>query len=310
MKKLHVCYTILSLFVLGLIATSCKKEVKSIDGLSFRLESYEDFLWEKQSPDTIKVALNTEFIECDGLDKSLKLALCDYDGKVVSAEDVSVFVDGVLIDKNVIEIPVGDGKSVTEIGLVVNKSLLMETKVYDWYLKVYDTAGLDKVLYEYDGAVGEVGNKDSWIFGTQICVNNSHVSNPLALGAGWSAFVAVCLLLLIYIISRSKNPSVKFTYIKIDTGGGESRYSTQGCYQVLLTSDRNKKFGFWHWLSKGKIAVVYDEFWTTDVIIKKGRGTNLSIRTKGDYILPDEPVRREEFMIKNDNGQVATLLTN
>lgn len=310
MKRLHIYYKIVCLFALGLIVSGCGKEAKPIEGLSFSLESYDDFLWEQQEPDTIKVALNTEFSECDGFRKSLKLALCDYNGKVVPASDVSVFVDGVLIDRNVIEIPVVEGKHETEIGLVINRSLLMETKVYDWYLKVYDTAGLDKVLYEYEGAVCEVSPEDSWVFGTQISVDNSHVSNPLALGTGWSVAIMLAVLLLIYLIARAKNPSVKFTYIKIDTGAGESKYSTQGCYRVVLTNNSNLKFGFWHWLSNGKVAVIYNEFWTSDVTIKKGRGANLTILTMGEYVLPDEPLRREEFVIKNANGQKATLITN
>ena len=310
MKKL--LFNIVIMAVVAIMSVGCAEEVAPVNGAAFEVESYDDFLWDEYIPDTLKFTINAEFKECGAIKKPLVLALCDANGKVVPTNKAQVYVDGVPARGNKMEIEVvGEDESEIEVGIVISEELLVESAVYDWHIKLEDNAGLSQVLSkDQSGAMYSVGENDPWMLGMDVCVVNNRVANSLKVGFDLGLLATLAILLLIFILGRRKNPSVKFTRITIDTGDGDRVYSTQGCYKVVLTSNSNLKFGFWHWFTNGKVTVIYNEFWTSDVTIKKARGSNLIIRTAGDYILPDEPVRREEFIIKNDKGQKATLTTN
>lgn len=294
------------------VLTSCSEDPQvAVNGVSYEIQSYDDYLWKEDPTDTVKVYLNAEFKECEAVTGTLELAICDDDGVIVPADMVTVFVGGEKAEDNIIRIPVVNDIVNTELGFIIGKKYLSEDADFRWHLKLLSDAHLKKVLcQDAKGVEGLVDVKDDpWIYGTDILIKNTHVANSLKVWTNIIFWVILAVLAALHILSRIIHPSVRFTRLTIDYGDAEVRYDTRGAYKVVLT-DKPLKVGIFHRFFVGKVCVIRNDFWTSEVTIKKAYGQNLRITTSGDYALPDEPVRREEFVIKNEEGRSATLFTN
>lgn len=297
---------------------SCSgEEERVVNGAAFEIQSYDDFLWKKDAVDTIKFDLNTTFEECADINSSIKLALCDVNGELVPEDLAVVYVNGKATRGNVIEINPQSCErtssatidSKLEIGIVVSKAALSEDCSFYWNLKSLDRDGDIKVLGENEEGQRVDLFDGNIIYGTDICINNDHIANSVKVWSNIIFWALLAILLAWHILSRMVNPSVKFTRLTIDYGEGEIRYDTRGCYKVVLTN-KSLKFGLLHRFFVGKVAVICNDFWTSEVTLKKIYGQNLMLITRGDYILPDEAIRREEFAITNEEGKKAVLFTN
>ena len=176
--------------------TSCsEKQQAVVNGVSFEIQSFDDFLWEKDPVDTISIVLNAEFKECEDACGSLAFIICDSEQNEVSADVVTVYVDGQKTENNRIDVPVDCGVVDTKIGLVVNESQLLEDVTFDWHLKLVNDAGLKKVLFKDENNTVEIiGKDDPWIFGTDICIKNTHVANTLKV---WTNTIVLVVLSVI-----------------------------------------------------------------------------------------------------------------
>lgn len=308
MKK-HIT-KIFAVLALSVAAVGCSEEKLVVNGESYEIQTYEDFLWQKDIVDTIKFEINTEFRECEEVTKPITLALCDCNGTIVPTDVATVYVNGAKSDDNKIRITPKNGVVDTQIGIVIAHSALMEDCDFAWNLQSLEGEDGMKVLGVRDDET-EIGlAKKGVIFGTDIYVKNTHVANSLKVWTFIILWTVLAALAAAHFLSRLINRSVKFTRLTIDYGDGEIRYDTRRSYKVVLTN-KPYKVSLLHRFFVGKVTVITNDFWTSELTIKKASyGQNLMLITRGDYLLPDESVRREEFVIKNEEGRSATLFTN
>lgn len=301
---------IFAVLALSVTAVACSEEAPVVNGESFEIQTFEDFLWHKDAVDTIKFEISTEFRECEEVTKPITLALCDCNGTIVPTDVATVFVNGVESDDNKIKITPKNGLVETQIAIVLDHSALTEDCEFSWNLQSLEGEDGIKVLGVKDEET-EIGLvKNGIIFGTDIHIKNTHVANTLKVWSITGLWIILAALIAAHILSRVINRPVKFTNVKVGYDDDQMRsYTTRGCYMVVFTN-KPYKVSLFHRFFVGKVAVIKDSFWTEEVILKNLFGQNLMLRTKGDYILPDEPLRKEEFIIKNEEGRIATLRTN
>lgn len=305
-------FYVLSAIVAVMTLSSCSGEDGKVvkgDGASFEIQSLDDFLWKKDIAETISFTITTNFIECDSINDAIVLALCDSKGNVIDASKVSMMVNGQKSEDNRICIPTVNGEHDTKVDLVLNKSLLNEDCVYDWYIKLISDAGLAKVFCENNGVTGQINVGEPRVDDMHIRIKNDHVVNPLTVWTNLVLWIVLAALVAWHVMSRIVNPSVRFTRVTINYGDTEMKYDTRRCYKVILTN-KPLKFGLFHRFFVGKVCVICNEFWDTQATLKMGYKDHLKVITKGDYDIPDEMKRKEDFVIKNEAGKKATLLTN
>ena len=310
MKK--IIFNILaSIAVCGALNSCSGEEAPVVNGASFEIQTYDDFLWDKDAVDTVKFSITADFKECDDLRKPIVLALCDNKGQIISEDLAEVYISGEKAAGNKIDIyPKAAGEQITEVGIVVNDAALAEDCTFNWHIKLCSKGQLESLSSIDKGAESLIGEQDPYISGMDIHIKNVHVANTLKVWTNTGLIVLLIALAAAHILSRMVNGSVKFTRLIIDYGDGEIRYDgIRGAYKVVLTNQKIK-VGLFHRFFVGKVYVITNEFWTSELTIKKTYGQNLMFSTKGDYILPDEAVRKEEFVIKNEEGRSATLRTN
>lgn len=289
--------------------TSCSEEQPAaVNGVSFEIQSYEDFLWKKDPVDTIQLFLNAEFKECEEARGSLVFLVCDSDGKKVSDDVVTVYVGGEKAENNRIVVPVKSGVIDTKIGLVISRSHLSEDVTFDWHLKLVDDGGLKKVLFkDENGALETIGEDDPWIYGTDIFIKNTHVANSLKTYSITGFWIVLAVLVALHLLSRRINKPLRCSAVQVGYDGDSLKsHKVKGCYRVVFTN-KAMKVGLLERFFKGNIAYIQHEFWTTDLIIKSTASGKLRISPNENYIYPEELMMREEFDIKNSEGRTATL---
>ena len=90
---------IFSALTFSLVFVSCSEDAAPIvNGESFEIESFDDYLWKTDPVDTISFEINTEFQQCDGMSNPVVLALCDKDGELVKENLATVYVNGMKED--------------------------------------------------------------------------------------------------------------------------------------------------------------------------------------------------------------------
>lgn len=251
--------TIYVLFAfVGLISlSSCKEAFDYGSATNFKTESFSDFLWKKQPPVEIEAVINTEFAECEGLDKPLVLQLCDDDAKAITPKVAQLYVNGQKSDNNTISIDPKSKKKETEIKIVLDKSLTDETRTFSWNLQVVDNPGLVRIN---DRASG----KDPWITDTQVYWKNQHVANPLRVGTDISlltilAIIAAWILLVQLTISRFKSDQIRTIKFTIEDSNpkciNSKNSSLAGSKEIILTKTSAKQ-GFLKMLFFGKTSYV------------------------------------------------------
>lgn len=301
--------TIYVLFAfVGLISlSSCKEAFDYGSATNFKTESFNDFLWKKQPPVEIEAVINTEFAECEGLDKPLVLQLCDDDAKAITPKVAQLYVNGQKSENNTISIDPKSPQKETEIKIVLDKSQTDKTRTFSWYLQVVDNPGLVRVNETTPG-------QDPWITGTMVNWRNNHVSNPLSVILRWILILIVSFLAAWYIIAHFVvNPSAAFSRVSIQYPDSlyEIDVRMKGAYVLHLDSKEHDCSAF-HKFFIGYEASEVNDFWTSPMKIKTGSRRNvIKIIGSGPYeIEPDDLVRKEPITITNENGQKATIITS
>ena len=269
------------LYILGAIILSinisCTNEKNSL--LWGETESYDDFLWVKYVPDTLKKTICFEFNRDAQifLERPLKLGIYKKDDncfKKVGNEEIEIFVNGVQNTKN--EISVFPTCKEIEIGIVPKNKLTEKT--YYWYIRAIDNAGLERI---------NDSNVESLDAIMDIRVKKTHVMNPLANFLMWLlGLIAVALFLWFALLQRLFYPTFKVN--KVTLIGPEPYLNSikiKGCRKLVLTS-KNIKQTFINKRFTGEIKYSNSSIWSEDVVFEPRDKKSIRIRPdKNDYMV-------------------------
>lgn len=286
----------LSLLTICASFAGCSEEgAPVVNGASFEIQSYDDFLWEKDVVDTIKFEINAEFKECGDVTTPLTLVLCDANGDIVSQSLATVFVNGVQSEGNKIEMMPANGDLVTKVGIVISASALSEDCTFYWNLRSMDrTDGMKVVGAKDDGS--EIGLDDSGIiYGTDICVKNVHVANTLEVWTNiifWTILIiTVTVIVLVQLFAKRFKATHLIGIFVTENDRRRNIMSIKpglkGTTKIILTSDMNKKQGFWAMLFKGKKSYVYIADLPAEISlsVEKGQVSHLVVNRAANVIV-------------------------
>lgn len=189
---------IFSALTFSLVFVSCSEDAAPIvNGESFEIESFDDYLWKTDPVDTISFEINTEFQQCDGMSNPVVLALCDKDGELVKENLATVYVNGMKAENNRIELlPSGnDGmeNTSTRVGIVIDRSALSEDCTFFWRFKCISSGDVAVLGVDSEGQWVNLDGNGS-VYGTDICIKNIYVANSLKV---WTNTIVLVVLSVI-----------------------------------------------------------------------------------------------------------------
>ena len=297
---------IIVLSVVNFIGCSQEEPIPT-NGVEFQTESFDNFLWKKHVPDTIKAFINTEFAECDGLSKPLVLQLCDEDAKPISREVAQLYVNGIPSKDNTMSINPAANTLSTEVWIVLQ---IREDRSFTWNLQVVDNPGIARIN-ETDPSV------EAWIPGTTVRWTNNHIANTLEI----SFWTIVCILLAIFValvlFMRMRNPAFKthrLTYCYDDV---QKTIVLKGVSRVVFSTKKNGQSLFNQLFTRKTAFVVNDFFSEGDVIImpkdrimtENGRRSGGHIQAKNYTTSNTTIAKGESVEITNDVARKTMSIT-
>lgn len=262
-------------------------------------KSYSNFLWERYNPETERIEreLNLDFNEDARKfftgQAVLELRYQKGNSLEPTVGKMRLYKESVLCDQNRLALTVND--SIVKIGIEFNADL--EPNNYTLFLVAVDNGGLDTI---YNYKLGKCG----------VVIKKIDVMNPLAKQTMWIAIVIAALFVAWLILSRIINPYLKFSRISFDynDGTGELSHRVGGCYKIICTN-KPRRISLLHKLFVGNVHIEVNDFWSDEVTIMCGSRNNIRLITRGDYILPDEPVRKELFIIQDGQQRKVNIET-
>lgn len=315
-KYIYIVFSVLGI----LTVASCGRDVKSNNW--GKAVYYKDFLFKKCPSDTLTrtlvISFNEESMKMPRENSDLLLSLYKVldNGSTlkVNSEEAVLLINDEPAENNVFAIAPVEAEQKIKVGVVLSNAFLenVQEGIVSYMFKVEKNPGYDR-LNNLDISGNATPLLDPFNDeAMQMRVYVEIIPNSLKLGVIWGGLILLALFVLWYFVSRlfiwRRTP---FTYVDIDYGITSTRVKMGGAYEFVLTNDRKIKDSFFEKIFKGRRKYEYNEFWTSKLVIRKASyGQHLMISTRGDYDLPDEAIRREEFKIRNEAGQSATLSTN
>jgi hypothetical protein len=83
-----------------------------------------------------------------------------------------------------------------------------------------------------------------------------------------------------------------------------------GRYELVCTSNFSLKDSFIKRLFYGKRQFEYSTFWTHDIVVKSGSGDKVRILNLKDFGLSGDTIRKEKFIITNNQNESVSIETN
>lgn len=284
-----------------------------VNGASFEIQTYDDFLWDKDAVDTVKFSIAADFKECDDLRKPIVLALCDNKGQIISEDLAEVYISGEKAAGNKIDIyPKAAGEQITEVGIVVNDAALAEDCTFNWHIKLCSKGQLESLSSIDKGAESLIGEQDPYISGMDIHIKNVHVANSLKVGTNMTLLaILVALVLWIFYAHACKWPKAKFSRVEIDyhDGMGPRPIRMGGAHDLVFT-DKKKSDSLLKKIFKCTTKYEEHPFWTHEVkmVSSKTRG-RLRVSNLRTFYVVGDTVQKEEFQIVNEAGEKVTIVT-
>lgn len=290
---------------------SCSEEpTYVVNGASFEIQSYDDFLWKKDVVDTIKFELTTAFQECQGINEPITLALCDSYGEPVSSDVVTLYVGGVISDANIVTIyPKSSGTTVTDVALVIDRAYLSEDCTFDWCLKVLEAG--DIWVYGERGTERYLPDQRKVLFGTDIHIVNDHVVNKMKVAFNIVLLVIAGILAAWFIMLRPLFISkFKLKQLVITGSSYYQTISLKGYRKVVCTKNRKNKQGFMSRLFLGPIYYAYNEYWDRDMEIVPGPSKTARVQCSSGYMFtPSKTLKLGvEYEMTKENGETAKII--
>ena len=307
---------ILSLLGVAAMLCACSEKEASVSGTPIaqwgKSKYYDDFLWKKWKPDTLRQTIVFEFNEdaVNYMQKPLQLALYkkSQNGKMVRVKDTEMrlFVDGEPAANNVISVIPGKGEEETavDVGIVFDPSA--ENKIHHWYFKPVDAGGLERIN---DLSSAEFGDADSSLM--DIRVEKAKVANPLKTGTVLLALILLAALALwlallqFYFFPRFKVKSVVLT----DPAPYQARKAVKGARMLVLTSRPKTQGVLSRWFT-GRIVYDVNGLWTSDIVLIPRDNKSVRVdRAKGYLIDARRLMLNQDYTILNEATKTKTRIT-
>lgn len=287
-------------------------------------EYYEDFLFKEYEPvvmaNTLEIELNNDAARFFNSDEaSIELCVSSDPDKFVRPTDIIVYFNGKQCEnfKFSIAPKAQIGKEDSELDedyYTVSGELAIEFKDealdgrHEYYVLYSDCSSKNTVRLRDSEQVIQVSKKDlTYTFEGSIVngifATKETIYNPAAVATFWTivGFLTLVLLWLGFgryiFFPRIKVPSIEF----VGPGSFFGSYQVKGCYKVVLTSNKNAKQNFIKRILTGKILYIYNEIWTTDIIIEHCDKESVEIFTGGDWSCNAHQLfRHKTYIIKNN----------
>lgn len=293
MKKFYYIITL----CVGVLATySCASDNSKVADWG-QTEYYSNFLWKDYTPvrmeQTLLLELNDDAKSLWKGEIEFELVVKNSDGTFTPTKQVHLYKNGTRCANNHLVVTSSDKEIVVGIEFLEDAP----EGCYTMRLNPINKGGLDRIEQI------ELQNG----FNVQKTV----VTNPLAVQAICLGILLIALFLAWMLLSRVVlYPNVKFSKISFNYNDGAGDYMKRvgGCYKIICTN-QPKRVSVFHKIFIGNIYVEVNPFWEQEMTIMSGSRNNIRLITRGEYILPDESVRKEVFEIKNSNGQKVDIET-
>lgn len=291
MRYVH-CILILASFV---FFASCDKADENLANWG-RTGYYSDFWWNHYEPVKMEQTLVLDFNDDARRHFTGKavLELMDQVGErlIPTMDSIKLYKNGDLCNQNRLELTADD----IEVVVGIEFTKISRSGNHRLFLVPVDHGGLDEI--------------DQIQLENGFYAQKDVIMNPLAKATMWIVIVVLVLFVVWLALSRIINPYLKFSRISFDynDGIGELSHRVGSCYKILCTN-KSRRISVLHKIFVGKVYVEVNEFWTSDVTIMCGSRNNLRLITRGDYLLPDEPVRKEPFVIQNEQQRKVNIET-
>lgn len=271
-----------------------------------KADTYDDFLWKKHTPDTLKQTLCFDFNQDakDYMHKPLRLGVFkkEENNKFVQVPEteMELFADGKKVNGNALTVPASCEE--LEVGVVFNDKA--ENKVHYWYIKPIDNGGLSRINDKpTDTAIENVI--------MEIRAKKTHVMNPLAEGLLFFAIFLVSALLVWFLILKPIFFPV-FKVKKVDLIGPEPYINTIQIkrYRKLILTSKNKKQSWVSQLFTGQIKYSVNSLWTADVEFVPKDKRSIRIRPDKSEYLTDARILKmnTEYTLENTNTHSKTII--
>lgn len=293
----------LSFLVLFFASCSNQKKPSILWG---ETEYYNDFLFVKHAPDTLKKSICFNFNEDAKLFMQEHLQLGVFrknaEGEFIqlTENEIEIFIDGIKIDKNIIEVPAS--ASEMEIGFVLSKEL--ENKTHYWFIKAIQNGGLDRIN-------GNIVSEEDADIVLDIQLIKKHIMNPLVKGILVILIVFLILLLFWFLIFKTIfYPTFKVN--RIDLIGPEPYINSIRIkrYRQLVLTSKPVKQGFISKLFTGKIKYSINTLWTAEVVFEPKDKRSIRISPNREEYLVDARILKinTECTLENIKTKTKTKI--
>ncbi len=300
--------TLLCLLVL-LFVTACdrNKEQRKPPFAWGKAICYDDFLWEKHTPDTLYRTLTFDFNEDARLfmDRPAVVGVfkrTDADRyEPVTEQEAQLFLDGIPCPGN--QIAISSRMQESRLGIVFNNQA--ENKMHYWYLKVVDDGGLDRIN---DLEMGVQSDPDKLLMDFQI--EKCKIWNPLAKFLTLVGLLLLALLIVWMCILRPMlYPSFKVGKINMrEPAPFITTHRLRGCRRLVLTNRKEKQNVLSRIFTR---PVKYDvnALWTSPVVFSPYDKKSVKIRTTNEYSIEARTLKiNQEYTLVNNKTKTKTII--
>ncbi len=292
MKDIVKIFTLIA--IIGTFS-SCKEDVQGV--IWGETEYYSDFIGYNYSPVIMEKVLELEFNDDAKrlIHNPVEFEVVELseDGFYVKAEDIKVYKNGELCSENQFSIATTD----TEVTIGIEFLPEASEGFHKVYIHERNLRGLDRVDYTE--------------FGDGIVVKKENIINPLAWWLGIVLASLILIYLVWYVVVIAQKPKV--SRILLDYGDGcRKRIDMGGSYELVCTSNRRMKDGFFRKIFQGTRKFEYNDFWTHTITIAPVASkatSSIRVTPLKDFCINGNLKRKETFEIENADGSRKVIIT-
>ncbi len=256
------------LAITSLLPLSSCKESESNSVFWGETKYYKDFLWKKYEPVRMEKTLEIEFNEDAKNFANLWSERIEFNVVNITNnkpfEHIKLYKNDELCNNNVLVITPEDEE--VQVAIEFLESAPEGNHILT--LVERGNSGLDRIEIE---------------MGDGVVITKKDITNPLALTSSISGSAILIILIVLAVILRLASPKIKHTLTVIEPIA-QNIVRRNEARRVVLTSDRKQKQGLISKIFKGKTKYVYNDIWTSTVVLTyANRGIRVEDRGQFEF---------------------------